>query len=101
MATSNHRTTWLTFELEFLVENWDGTRETTKVIAELLGRSADACQQRYYQFTWGDDHAAQNKAVIDGTHAVAAYRSAPIRELGPTCSSCHVELPRTGICDAC
>lgn len=38
---------WDHDDLEFLLD-WNGTEEDLKVIAELLGRTIEACRQRYY-----------------------------------------------------
>jgi hypothetical protein len=40
---------WSGEELEQLVEYWDGTEETLADIAEILGRTIEACRQRYYE----------------------------------------------------
>lgn len=39
---------WSSEEVEELVGYWDGTDETLAEIAEMLGRTIEACRQRYY-----------------------------------------------------
>lgn len=45
---SHHTEPWTTEELEQLHGFWDGTNETLAEIAELLGRTIEACRQMYY-----------------------------------------------------
>ncbi len=40
---------WSSDELEQLHGYWDGTEDTLAEIAELLGRTIEACRQRYYE----------------------------------------------------
>jgi hypothetical protein len=40
---------WSSEELEQLIGYWDGTEETLAEIAELLGRTIEACRQRFYE----------------------------------------------------
>lgn len=47
-SATAHREPWSEAELEQLVEFWDGTEGTLEEIAELLGRTIEACRQRYY-----------------------------------------------------
>lgn len=42
------REPWSAEEVEQLLGFWDGTEETLWEIAELLGRTIEACRQRYY-----------------------------------------------------
>lgn len=44
----HHRQPWTANELEFLREMWDGSEETLHDISEILGRTVEACRQRYY-----------------------------------------------------
>jgi hypothetical protein len=44
----HYREPWTNDEDAFLREEWDGTEETLETIAELLGRTIEACRQRYY-----------------------------------------------------
>ena len=53
VSDSNHGTRWTVEEDDFLTSQWDGRGSTTEVIAEILGRTANACSQRYYEISWG------------------------------------------------
>jgi hypothetical protein len=44
----HHAEQWSADELEQLMSYWDGTEETLADIAEMLGRTIEACRQRYY-----------------------------------------------------
>lgn len=44
----HHAQGWLLHEVEILME-WDGTEEELADLAELLGRTIEACRQRYYE----------------------------------------------------
>lgn len=46
---AHHREPWGEHEVEFLTVLWDGTEETLIAIAEELGRTIEACRQRYYE----------------------------------------------------
>jgi hypothetical protein len=102
----NANTTWLSFELDFLVENFDGHRTTTETIAELLGRTVKACEARFYEWKDGRTEAATFKNFpIAGGRADRA-REARRRnhvDLTPveTCPDCHLALPLTGVCADC
>lgn len=43
-----HGAAWSDGEVEFLTVLWDGTEETLREIAEELGRTVEACRQKYY-----------------------------------------------------
>lgn len=105
-ASQNHRTRWTQAETAFLMAEFDHTRETTEIIAELLERSADAVQQRFYQIQWGTaPDALQAKPLEGETHiASAAYRSVKLDDLTvatPVCPNCFTHLPLTLSCDDC
>jgi hypothetical protein len=48
-----YREPWSIDELDQLCANWDGTDETLEVIAFCLGRTIEACRQRYYEHNNG------------------------------------------------
>lgn len=49
----HHGEPWTGDELDELCRNWDGTDETLEVIAFCLGRTIEACRQRYYEHLHG------------------------------------------------
>lgn len=53
--SSQHRTRWTRDEIAFLMSEWeaDHSEANLAVIAELLGRTEDACRQRWYETKWG------------------------------------------------
>lgn len=48
-TADHHQEPWSGEELETLTELWDGTEETLADLAEILGRTIEACRQRYYE----------------------------------------------------
>lgn len=51
---SKHAEPWSGDELDELCKNWDGSDETLEVIAYCLGRTIEACRQRYYEHIHAD-----------------------------------------------
>lgn len=47
-TADHHAEPWSGDEDDFLKAEWDNTDATLAVIAELLGRTIEACRQRYY-----------------------------------------------------
>jgi hypothetical protein len=45
---NHHALPWSCEEVELLREIWDGTETTLQEIAETLGRTIEACRQKYY-----------------------------------------------------
>jgi hypothetical protein len=50
-----HRTRWTREEVAFLVSEWSEAHdeETLAVVAEILGRTVEACRQKWYETGWG------------------------------------------------
>jgi len=47
---SQHAEPWTGEELDFLLTEWnDGSEETLAIVAEILGRTIEACRQRFYE----------------------------------------------------
>lgn len=46
---THDREPWSQDELDQLFGYWDGTEDTLAEIAELLGRTIEACRERYYK----------------------------------------------------
>jgi hypothetical protein len=104
----NHTTRWTVEEIAHLTDLWDGHRETTEVIAELLGRTPDAVQQKFYELSWG----AAPKPVItknfdpaQDMHATPSRRKSTLLDslmLGEAvCPNCFMVVPPTGVCGTC
>lgn len=99
--SDNHRTRWTVEETQFLLAEFDHTRETTEVIADLLGRTPDATQQRYYEVMWGAQQGVLSKEQVASreNHPAAAYKpvnfDAPKTEL---CEHCFCYKPVKGNC---
>jgi len=47
-AASHHAEPWASEEIELLRGRWDGTEDTLIEISEALGRTIEACRQKYY-----------------------------------------------------
>lgn len=69
----HHSEPWSPSELEQLTEYWDGTEETLEDIAEILGRTIEACRQRYYEVRRGEVHV---------THIVEVRTTTEVRYIG-------------------
>lgn len=50
----NHREIWSANEDEFLQVLWDGTDDGLTEVAEILGRTREACRERYYKVRRGE-----------------------------------------------
>jgi hypothetical protein len=66
-TAEHHREAWSQTELEVL-SLWDHTEETLADLAELLGRTIEACRQRYYE-------AAADGFTTRATRARSATRT--------------------------
>lgn len=44
-----HQEPWESFEVELLEEGWSNDEATLPEIAELLGRTIEACRQKHYE----------------------------------------------------
>ena len=47
-AAKHHGEPWTSEETEILAELWDRTEESLEEIAALLGRTVEACRQKFY-----------------------------------------------------
>lgn len=107
-APKLHRTRWTREEDSFLEAEWDGTRATAEVIAELLGRTVNATAQRHYELTWGT--AAKpvelkpdrsDRVTRDRVTQVRVTIDLEIRETEAVCPTCWLVLPSSGACGNC
>lgn len=80
-AASHDKEPWLDYELEVLLE-WDRTDEGLTDVAELLGRTREACRQRYY-----DTLAGRNRS--SATYRVESTTTVRVTRV---CSACYIEL---------
>ena len=53
-----HRELWEAFEIELLEEGWSDDESTLPEIAELLGRTIEACRQKHYDIRKNADRRA-------------------------------------------
>lgn len=49
LRAAAHREVWAEYELELLEEGWADNESTLPEIAELLGRTIEACRQKHYE----------------------------------------------------
>lgn len=68
----HHREPWSEDEMGFLLD-WDRSDEELIIIAECLGRTIEACRQRFYQALRGEIqiHVVQTKTVTTVTETTA------------------------------
>jgi hypothetical protein len=62
-----HQQRWDENELEILVEFWGDPEVTIEQIAAELGRTVEACRQRYYEFQRGQAASEKIKQVNQWT----------------------------------
>lgn len=48
----DHRNLWSEDQVAYLLEFWDSA--TLEEIAEVVGRTVEACRQKYYMIQWGE-----------------------------------------------
>lgn len=91
----HHAEPWSDDELDQLTGYWDGTEETLVEIAELLGRTVEACRQRYY-YPFGQKKPATTRAPAHEAGWLVGY-----------CTTCgtHTDVWCDGtnirVCDDC
>lgn len=107
-APKLHRTRWTREEDAFLEAEWDGTRETAAVIADLLGRTPNATAQRHYELTWGTAaEAVEIKPEPGEIRTTRTTTTVRITEVtievteDNVCPDCHLLLPASGACGYC
>jgi hypothetical protein len=75
-TATHHGEPWLDFEDDILLA-WSGLEAELVVAAELLGRTVEACRQRY--------HLVRNHGRV-GANARTAHPAA-----APTCDRCYLQ----------
>lgn len=69
-ASKNHaehyREPWLDHEVELLLQ-WDGSDSELSDLAELLGRTREACRQRYYESRSGRSRTVHTRTSVTVT----------------------------------
>lgn len=58
-----HKTLWSEAELEMLLEFWGDPEVTIEQLAAEVGRTVEACRQRYYEWQRGQTRAEAEKKV--------------------------------------
>lgn len=61
VGATHHREVWESFEIELLEEGWADDESTLSEIAELLGRTIEACRQKHYEIKQGKVRATRTK----------------------------------------
>jgi len=56
-----HREIWEAYEIELLEEGWSADEATLPEIAELLGRTIEACRQKHYELLRSRERAQRTK----------------------------------------
>lgn len=102
MTADQHRTRWTVEETDFLTSEWDGTEETLAVIAELLGRTVNACRQRWYEQQWGTTAEPVVVKPETGFTRVTVTRTevtvTRTEWVGEICDLCHTVRSANGHC---
>ena len=81
----HNREPWTADELDELCKNWDGTDPTLEVIAFVLGRTIEACRQRYYVHVHGETGRVREPVGRSKGEVVPTFRPG---WLFATCSFC-------------
>lgn len=63
---THHTEPWLAYELETLML-WDGSESELRDLAELLGRTIEACRQRYYVARRGESSVVVERTTTTTT----------------------------------
>jgi hypothetical protein len=69
---THHREEWSVDEHEFLMD-WDRSDEELAIIAECLGRTIEACRERYYKAKRGLVHGVSVKVTTTSTTTEVQY----------------------------
>lgn len=96
-AADHHAEPWLDYEVDVLLE-WDQTEETLDDLAEVLGRTREACRQRFYQTLKG---AVGTGRTVRVTVTTTTTTTTTQTETYAVCPACHFELPASGTCGIC
>lgn len=98
----HHREPWSHEETDFLMQ-WDQTTEELILTAELLGRTTEACSQRFYEIKAGRPiNYRQTRVTVTTTtrHEVVVHEEIVINHR-PACPACGLEMAATGECGNC
>lgn len=69
IGATHHREVWEAHELELLEEGWSDDETTLPEIAELLGRTIEACRQRHYEIQQSKIRATRTKQAKSGRNS--------------------------------
>lgn len=69
----HHREPWADYELELLAE-WDSSEAMLDDVAELLGRTREACRQEFYLQRSGQTRARVKKTVTSVTVTTVTWQ---------------------------
>lgn len=59
-----HNERWSDQEVAFLEENWSVDWKDLEALAELLGRTVEACRQKHYDLGVAREHVAKTKKTV-------------------------------------
>jgi hypothetical protein len=68
-SATHHREPWSADEVAFLLD-WDGSDEELSLTAELLGRTREACRERFYKTKRGEAVAPVKSKPITVTSGI-------------------------------
>lgn len=68
----HHGEPWTADEVELLMECWGDLPEHE--VAEALGRTIEACRQRWYEIKWGTKGCVQSKVTMTTTTTTTTSR---------------------------
>lgn len=99
MSANVHWARWSEEELDYLVRTYDHKLETMQKIAAHLGRTARACEQRFYEYQHGRTYTAVSDTPGAWSGDAGRKPSPPYLRADETlCPDCHLVLPASGIC---
>jgi hypothetical protein len=97
-----HRTRWTKDEVTFLMSEWSDAHDedTLAVVADLLGRTVEACRQRWYETGWGAAvepvTAKPEPGAIRFTRTTTTTTT--VEWVGDVCPDCYCVRSVNGLC---
>lgn len=103
MSAEQHGTRWTRDEVDFLVSEWSAAHDegTLAAVAGLLGRTVEACRQRYYEEGWGtaaDPLAAKPAPGAARVTVTRTVTTTTVEWVGEVCPDCHCLRSVSGVC---
>jgi hypothetical protein len=102
VSGEQHRTRWTKGEVTFLIEEWSEAHDedTLAAVADLLGRTVEACRQRFYETSWGATVEPVDFKPAPGAVRVTQTTTTTTTTtwVGEPCPDCHCLPSVNGVC---